>query len=253
MAPKSKKVSAESKQVEQVAEAVVEVAPVQLEAVKPAEAPKAKRASKAKASKVEEPAPAEPVAEEAGEQEGGDGETKPKVRYFKCIYNGTQQGRYKGGKPKQAANKGFTYIIKHHPDLIGQEVTFQMLECTRGRNKKVSTYTGVRRHLDNPVTVEIKNGGGPAKQIVYKFSNKVTKVKENQEGGEKAKPKAKSAKKEKKVTKAKSDKAKPKTEKKPKSAKGEAKSEKAKPAAKAKSDKAKPVAKKAEKKASKQK
>lgn len=251
MAPKSKKVSAESKPVEKVVEAapVAEVAPVQLEEVKPAAAPK-KRGGKKKAE--------EPVAEAAPVQEGGDAEAEPegegktKVRYFKCIYNGTQQGRYKGGKPKQAANKGFTYIIKHHPDLIGQEVTFQMLECTRGRNKKVSTYTGVRRHLDNPVTVEIKNGGGPTKQIVYKFSNKVTKVKENKQDGEKAKPKAKSAKKEKKSVKAKSEK--PKSEK-PKAKSEKVKSEKAKP--KAKSEKAKPKAKsdkaKPAKKAPKQK
>lgn len=129
-----------------------------------------------KQTKAVKPTPKVEVAEEK--------EDKQK-RYFKCVYEGKVHGRYSGEKPKQAANKAFTNIIRGMGgDSVGKKVRFQMKECTRGSNQKTSTYEGERVKLDKPLTIEIKKNTDKPKVIEYKFTNKINKVKEIQEGGD---------------------------------------------------------------------
>ena len=137
----------------------------------------AKPATESKASKKEE------VATETA-QEGG----KRRVRYFRCIYSDDTFGRFSGYKPKQAAGKALTSILRHREkegkDLF-EEVSFSMIECTRGGNHKVSQYNGKRVKLDKPVTVTIKTSDGKKKEINYNFTNKITKVKSEKKSTEK--------------------------------------------------------------------
>ena len=131
---------------------------------------------------VATPAPAKTA--ETQEQEGGK-----RKRFFKCVYEGKVHGRYSGDKPKQAANKAFTNIIRTLPEGgVGKKVRFQMKECTRGSNQKTSTYEGERVKLDTPLKIEIKKNTDKPKVIEYKFTNRINKVKEQtQTGGDKKK------------------------------------------------------------------
>lgn len=110
-------------------------------------------------------------------------EADKKQRYFKCIYNGETFGRYSGLKPKQAANKALTSIIKANGgnnECIGKKFKFEMIECTRGGKRKVSLYEGKREKLKEPLEVKIKGEEGE-KKIVYNYSNKLHKVKEEKQ------------------------------------------------------------------------
>ena len=108
--------------------------------------------------------------------------TKQKNRFFKLIdENDDSTGRFSGNKPKQAANKALTAIIKKmnatnsDVDSIGMSITFKIKECTRGSKHKEYTYTGFRQKLEEPMRVTI--GSGDEKKIIeYKFSNKVKKL-----------------------------------------------------------------------------
>ena len=117
-------------------------------------------------------------AEEAGE---GD-EASNKLRYFKLIYNNQVQGRYCGKKPKQAANKAFSSIIKdckksgQQNGGVNVDINFTIKECTRNSKHKEYKYIGKRQVLENPVKVEIANADGSIKQIEYKFHNKLQKA-----------------------------------------------------------------------------
>lgn len=104
-----------------------------------------------------------------------------KCRYFRCIIDGKTFGRYTGVKPKQAANKAFTAVIRANggsTTCINKEFKFQLVECTRGGKKSSHYYEGVRKLLDKPVKVKINNAGNP-KEIVYKYTNKIKKTKQN--------------------------------------------------------------------------
>ncbi len=109
-------------------------------------------------------------------QEGG----QRRVRYFRCMFSDDTFGRFSGFKPKQAAGKALTSILRHREkegkDLF-EEVSFSMVECTRGGNHKVSQYSGKRVKLEKPVTVTIKTSDGKKKEINYNFTNKITKIK----------------------------------------------------------------------------
>lgn len=108
--------------------------------------------------------------------------TKQKNRFFKLIdENDDSTGRFSGNKPKQAANKALTAIIKKmnatnsDVDSIGMSITFKIKECTRGSKHKEYTYSGFRQKLEEPMRVTI--GSGDEKKIIeYKFSNKVKKL-----------------------------------------------------------------------------
>ena len=114
---------------------------------------------------------------EAEEEEGGG-----KLRYFKLFYNEEYQGRYCGRKPKQAANKAFSSIIKdmkkngNQKGGVNVDINFSIRECTRNSRHKEYNYVGVREHLKEPVAVDIKNEDGSVKNITYSFKNKISKA-----------------------------------------------------------------------------
>lgn len=119
---------------------------------------------------------------ENGENININANSKQKNRFFKLIdENDDSTGRFSGNKPKQAANKALTAIIKKMNttnsdiDSIGMSITFKIKECTRGSKHKEYTYTGFRQKLEEPMRVTI--GSGDEKKIIeYKFSNKVKKL-----------------------------------------------------------------------------
>ena len=149
---------------------------------------KTKKQRAKKADKVVETAPIEVNEVEQKDDEPQE-ELSPsgkKIRYFKCIYgvgegdNENKFGRFCGYKPKQAAGKALTSILKvksKNNENLFENVEFSMIECTRGRPHKVSKYTGKRVALENPIVVKIKTGDGQEKEIKYHFQNKVSKVK----------------------------------------------------------------------------
>ena len=168
---------------------------------------KAKKGGKAKAevksdvvAPVVAPVVVAEVKADAAPKKGGkakveaEGEDDPKQRYFKCVYNGEEAtGRYCGKKPKQAANKALTYIIRTNggaDKCVGKQFKFEMVECTRGCNKKRTLYEGERVKLPKPLVVKIKGGVDKKtgkkledKEISYKYQNKLHKVKEPVKGG----------------------------------------------------------------------
>lgn len=104
------------------------------------------------------------------------------TRYFKVIVDGGRpHGRFAGTKPKQAAQKALTSIIrmrkKNGEDTTGQ-IPYSIVECTRGSKHKEYHYIGERVAITNPVAVQIKPKDGDEKKIVYKFNNRVMKARD---------------------------------------------------------------------------
>jgi len=139
--------------------------------------PKKNKTTK-KETKVEVKQETEGAADDAEEKNS-------KLRYFKLIYNNEIQGRYCGKKPKQAANKAFSSIIKDCKKTgqqhggVNVDINFTIKECTRNSKHKEYRYVGKRQILDNPVKVEIENADGTIKQIEYKYHNKLQKAPKN--------------------------------------------------------------------------
>lgn len=104
-----------------------------------------------------------------------------KLRYFKLYFNDNICGRYSGKKPKQAANKAFSSIIKDmkktdNKEGVNVDITFTIKECTRNSFHKEYKYVGKRLLLKSPVKVTIENGDGTSKDIVYKYHNELKKA-----------------------------------------------------------------------------
>ena len=130
----------------------------------------------------------EPVVQKAGnikvelEEDEQDLQMGNRLRYFKLIYNNEIQGRYSGKKPKQAANKAFSSIIKDMKKIGNQtggvnvDINFSIRECTRNSRHKEYKYVGIRETLNNPVKVSINNEDGSVKEITYNFHNKIQKA-----------------------------------------------------------------------------
>lgn len=176
----------------------------QTEPVQPAQAEQVVKAQKGgkKTTKQSEPAePAEPAEPVVQAQKGGkkaakqvvepeskvkleveEAEEGGKLRYFKLFYNDEYQGRYCGRKPKQAANKAFSSIIKdmkkngNQKGGVNVDINFSIRECTRNSRHKEYNYIGVREQLNEPVEVKIKNDDGSVKEITYSFHNKISKA-----------------------------------------------------------------------------
>lgn len=156
--------------------------------------PKTKVQKGGKKAKQDEPVENTQKATPDVEQEGGkannvdveDDEDQPqtgsKLRYFKLIYNDEIQGRYCGKKPKQAANKAFSSIIKEmkkggeQHGGVNVDINFTIKECTRNSKHKEYKYVGKRETLSEPVKVSINNEDGSVKEIVYNFHNKIQKA-----------------------------------------------------------------------------
>lgn len=144
---------------------VVESTPIQTE-------------TKTKKSKKVIETPVEDV--QVVEEDGVEEDNYVKLRYFKLMHNNTIGGRYCGKKPKQAANKAFSSIIKENKKngvSVDNEIAFSIKECTRNSKHKEYNYIGVRKTLENPIVVPIVNKDGTEKVIEYKFQNKLHKAK----------------------------------------------------------------------------
>jgi len=135
-----------------------------------------------KSTKQAEPVQvAEPKVEVEAEEEGEE-QVGGKLRYFKLFYNDEFQGRYCGRKPKQAANKAFSSIVKdmkkngNQKGGVNVDVNFSIRECTRNSKHKEYNYVGVRQELKEPVEVKINNEDGSVKKITYSFHNKISKT-----------------------------------------------------------------------------
>ena len=135
---------------------------------------------------VQEPVHQVQVEVEAEGVEGGvevdDEQRGGRLRYFKLIYKDEIQGRYCGKKPKQAANKAFSSIIKdfkkngNQDGGVNVDINFSIRECTRNSRHKEYRYIGKRETLKEPVKVEIANADGSVKEIEYRFHNKLQKA-----------------------------------------------------------------------------
>jgi hypothetical protein len=145
---------------------------VEIKKVKP------KRGGKKKEEKVEEPK--EEVEEE-----------KDDKRTFKCYYDNNKIldddsnkdkifGRFKGIRPRQAANKAFSAICKEQTkegkNIIGKEIIFSIIECTRKTKNRKFNYIGKREELKEKSVREVQVGGSKeARKIIYKFKNNIRK------------------------------------------------------------------------------
>jgi len=138
-------------QAEQVVQPVVQV-------VQPVAQPVAQEGGKVKKTKVK-------VQEQVVQPDDEEEQVGGKLRYFKLFYNGQNKGRYCGKKPKQAANKAFSSIIKElngngqNGGANNQDINFSIKECTRSSKHKEYKYIGKREVLPEPVPVYIPHNG----------------------------------------------------------------------------------------------
>lgn len=115
-------------------------------------------------------------------QKGGN-PLKQKPRYFKVILDGenaeSAHGRFSGTKPKQAANKALTSIIKTEGkkgNQIEGKLKFSIMECTRGSKHKRYYYEGERKKLENPMKVII----GPKKDLPKDILDKLESMSDDE-------------------------------------------------------------------------
>jgi len=138
----------------------------------------------AKTKTVKKAAKVQKVVQKVAQEEALEEQSKSlddKLRYFKLYYNDNICGRYSGKKPKQAANKAFSSIIKDmkktdNKEGVNVDITFTIKECTRNSFHKEYKYVGKRLLLKSPVKVTIENGDGTSKDIVYKYHNELKKA-----------------------------------------------------------------------------
>ena len=110
-------------------------------------------------------------------------ENNKRIRYFKVsdatLEGGKFFGRFSGIKPKQAANKAFSSLLKLRNSssmTTDGKIAYTLQECTRRSKHKMYYYIGERKQLTEPTMVKINNGS-EQKTIEYKFSNKILKDK----------------------------------------------------------------------------
>ena len=172
----------ESKKSKKTAEPVVEATPVK-------ETKESKKGGKKAAAEPVVEAVVEAVVEtkKGGAKKSTKKEsTKEEVvkagpRYFRCVYKTTDgdiihAGRYSGKKPKQAACKALTGIVKNNGLETGEKVVFLIQECTRGSKKKKYSYVGQQVDLKEPVKIKITKKDGSTSEIEYTKNNEVKKV-----------------------------------------------------------------------------
>ena len=109
--------------------------------------------------------------------------TKKNNRSFKVKLedDGPQYGRYNGDSPYQAANKALSEIIRNKVKTnqsTDQDITFFLVESTKGSNKKIHKYIGKRIKLEKPVSYVVKNGD-KEETITKEFKNILRKVKKD--------------------------------------------------------------------------
>jgi hypothetical protein len=94
----------------------------------------------------------------------------------KMDLNGHQYGRYNGDSPYQAANKALSEIIRNkvkQNQNADEEITFFLVESTKGSTKKIHEYTGKRTKLEVPVVYKVNN----SQEIKKEYKNVLRKVK----------------------------------------------------------------------------
>ena len=103
-----------------------------------------------------------------------------RTRFFKVVLGENDpHGRFSGSKPKQAAAKALTSILRAKEEdgaTTAGKIKFSIVECTRGSRHKTYNYVGERIELDEPMEITIGKGSN-AKVITYRFNNKVMKDK----------------------------------------------------------------------------
>lgn len=165
--------------VEAVAAAPKKVAKKAVAAAPVAAAPKQKGGAKAagvKKAAAKPAAKATKVAKKVVEEDGEEGEKG--VRSFKVKLPGTEEftGRFTGLTPYQAANKALSKYFRENK-AAKTEITFSIVESTRGSKRSTYTYNGKREKLTAPVKYSIKGNDGAVREIVKEYKNKLTKVK----------------------------------------------------------------------------
>ena len=102
-------------------------------------------------------------------------------------------GRYNGDSPYQAANKALSEIIRNKikaDEPIDGEISFFLVESTKGSQKKVHRYVGKRVQLETPVKYKVGD-----QEIIKNYKNILKKIKRAEGGAtEKAAPKKVTAK-----------------------------------------------------------
>jgi hypothetical protein len=98
------------------------------------------------------------------------------LRYFKLYYAEKNKGRYCGKKPKQAANKAFSSIVKElngnmQNEGTNQDINFSIRECTRNSKHKEYRYVGKREFLPKPVPVYIPHYGSISEDSIVEQTN----------------------------------------------------------------------------------
>ena len=97
----------------------------------------------------------------------------------KLDMNSELYGRYNGDSPYQAANKALSEIIRNlikKNEDTSKDITFFLVESTKGSNKKTHEYNGKRVKLDNPVSYKVSNDVTITKEYknILKKKKKVT-------------------------------------------------------------------------------
>ena len=104
-----------------------------------------------------------------------------KYRSFELIYKNNNNeivccGNYLGAKPKQAAAKAFSGLIKllkkTNSYNIGEIKYFGIKETTTGSNNKKFWFSGQCIELNDPVTIETSSG----EKITYTYSTTIKKA-----------------------------------------------------------------------------
>jgi hypothetical protein len=101
----------------------------------------------------------------------------------KLEQNGPQYGRYNGDSPYQAANKALSEIIRNkvkNNEAVDEDITFFLVESTKGSTKKVHQYVGKRIKLDEPVKYTVNGNNDQQQEIVKEYKNILRKVKKSE-------------------------------------------------------------------------
>ncbi len=100
-----------------------------------------------------------------------------KSRSFKIMLNGeVKKSVFKGESPYQAANKALSETIRNmmkNGGNVDEEISFTLIESTKGSSKKEHEYVGHRVKLEVPVSYEVKGG----QTITKEYKNVLRKVK----------------------------------------------------------------------------
>ena len=103
---------------------------------------------------------------------------------IKLEQTGPQYGRYNGDSPYQAANKALSEIIRNkvkNNEVVDEDITFFLIESTKGSTKKVHQYVGKRIKLEEPVMYTVVNNNtGEEQEITKGYKNILRKVKKSE-------------------------------------------------------------------------